>query len=228
MRKIFFIFCVILTQNLICDESIKNEQNSTKTEQNISVAPFENYEIFKQQIFQMPNNAKILSSINIEYIDDLGKKYNKIIDINKSIDNNSNFVFESRKKADISKVLDVSVTKGVTNSKNSVSGSVEIELPLENLKFDNELRFIINKSGLLMITKDKLTDFKRLKKGVFKAVLKRDNLPFSFVGYHVNKGGFIDINVSKETEGYSVRFGYNGKLKIENQKDGYIINKKSD
>ena len=88
----------------------------------MSVAPFENYEIFKQQIFQMPNNAKILSSINIEYIDDLGKKYNKIIDINKSIDNNSNFVFESRKKADISKVLDVSVTKGVTNSKNSVSG----------------------------------------------------------------------------------------------------------
>ena len=124
MRKIFFIFCAILTQNLICDESIKNKQNSTKTEHNISIAPYENYEIFKQQIFQMPNNAKILSSINIEYIDDLGKKYNKIIDINKSIDNNSNFVFESRKKADISKVLDVSVTKGVTNSKNSVSNLI--------------------------------------------------------------------------------------------------------
>ena len=204
-------------------------QSSAATPQNIP-AP----KNFTQQTFALPSDALTIESLIVRYRDDDGALHEKIVDINRSIDWHDDFVLSASAKPALHRALDVSVTstdpnlqKQATQSGITPSFAPRLELPLETLKFDNGLKFVIRKDSVQLITADDFKSSDANASGVLEAEFWRQEIPLSGASFAVNIGGFSDINVTKE-DGY-YRIGVRsreGNLSIGRKDGGYLIYKK--
>ena len=205
-------------------------QSSAATPQNIP-AP----KNFTQQTFALPSDALTIESLIVRYRDDDGALHEKIVDINRSIDWHDDFVLSASAKPALHRALDVSVTSTDPNLQKQVSQSgitpsfaPRLELPLETLKFDDGLKFVIRKDSVQLITADDFKSSDANVSGTFEAEFWRQEIPLSGASFAVNIGGFSDINVTKE-DGY-YRIGVRsreGNLSIRRKDGGYLIYKNS-
>ena len=210
--------------NQISPKADKNETNGTA---NLS-AP--NFEAFESLNFNMPSDAAILNQIIVRYTDGTGALKEKILDINKTINWQHDFSVVSRERPNLSKAIDVSVTSKDPNLKeNSATSAVsslitpQFELPIETLKFDDELKFIIKNGGIRLVTQDSIKS-NSFRNGVLKAEFFRMEIPLSKVNFRVNKGGFSDINVTRNDGFYTLEIGsQKGNLTIEKIENGYDV-----
>ena len=164
-----------------------------------------------------------------------GASHEKIIDINRSINWQDDFIISASAKPALQRALDVSVTSKDPNLKNqtpqasaATSSAPRLELPLETLKFDDELRFVIHQNNIQIITADEFKSSDANASGVLEAEFWRQEIPLSGASFTVNIGGFSDINVTKE-DGY-YRIGVRsreGNLSIRRKDGGYLIYKNS-
>ena len=190
---------------------------------------------FTQQTFALPSDALTIESLIVRYRDDDGALHEKIVDINRSIDWHDDFVLSASAKPALHRALDVSVTstdpnlqKQASQSGITPSSAPRLELPLETLKFDDELRFVIHQNNIQIITADEFKSSDANASGVLEAEFWRQEIPLSGVSFAVNIGGFSDINVTKE-DGY-YRIGVRsreGNLSIRRKDGGYLIYKNS-
>ena len=205
-------------------------QSSAATPQN-TPAP----KNFTQQTFALPSDALTIESLIVRYRDDDGALYEKIVDINRSIDWHDDFVLSASAKPALHRALDVSVTSTDPNLQKQVSQSgitpsfaPRLELPLETLKFDDGLKFVIRKDSVQLITADDFKSSDANASGALEAEFWRQEIPLSGASFAVNIGGFSDINVTKE-DGY-YRIGVRsreGNLSIRRKDGGYLIYKNS-
>ena len=203
-------------------------QSSAATPQNIP-AP----KNFTQQTFALPSDALTIESLIVRYRDDDGALHEKIVDINRSIDWHDDFVLSASAKPALHRALDVSVTSTDPNLQKQVSQSgitpsfaPRLELPLETLKFDDGLKFVIRKDSVQLITADDFKSSDANASGTLEAEFWRQEIPLSGASFAVNIGGFSDINVTKE-DGY-YRIGVRsreGNLSIRRKDGGYLIYK---
>ena len=190
---------------------------------------------FTQQTFALPSDALTIESMIVRYRDDDGALHEKIVDINRSIDWHDDFVLSASAKPALHRALDVSVTSTDPNLQKQVSQSgitpsfaPRLELPLETLKFDDGLKFVIRKDSVQLITADDFKSFDANASGTLEAEFWRQEIPLSGASFAVNIGGFSDINVTKE-DGY-YRIGVRsreGNLSIRRKDGGYLIYKNS-
>ena len=205
-------------------------QSSAATPQN-TPAP----KNFTQQTFALPSDALTIESLIVRYRDDDGVLHEKIVDVNRSIDWHDDFVLSASAKPALHRALDVSVTSTDPNLQKQVSQSgitpsfaPRLELPLETLKFDDGLKFVIRKDSVQLITADDFKSSDANVSGTLEAELWRQEIPLSGASFAVNIGGFSDINVTKE-DGY-YRIGVRsreGNLSIRRKDGGYLIYKNS-
>ena len=205
-------------------------QSSAVTSQN-TPAP----KNFTQQTFALPSDALTIESLIVRYRDDDGALHEKIVDINRSIDWHDDFVLSASAKPALHRALDVSVTSTDPNLQKQVSQSgiapsfaPRLELPLETLKFDDGLKFVIRKDSVQLITADDFKSSDANASGTLEAEFWRQEIPLSGASFAVNIGGFSDINVTKE-DGY-YRIGVRsreGNLSIRRKDGGYLIYKNS-
>ena len=205
-------------------------QSSSATSQN-TPAP----KNFTQQTFALPSDALTIESLIVRYRDDDGVLHEKIVDINRSIDWHDDFVLSASAKPALHRALDVSVTSTDPNLQKQVSQSgitpsfaPRLELPLETLKFDDGLKFVIRKDSVQLITADDFKSSDANASGTLEAEFWRQEIPLSGASFAVNIGGFSDINVTKE-DGY-YRIGVRsreGNLSIRRKDGGYLIYKNS-
>jgi len=205
-------------------------QSSAATPQN-TPAP----KNFTQQTFALPSDALTIESLIVRYRDDDGTLHEKIVDINRSIDWHDDFVLSASAKPALHRALDVSVTstdpnlqKQVSQSSITPSFAPRLELPLETLKFDDGLKFVIRKDSVQLITADDFKSSDANASGALEAEFWRQEIPLSGASFAVNIGGFSDINVTKE-DGY-YRIGVRsreGNLSIRRKDGGYLIYKNS-
>ena len=205
-------------------------QSSAVTSQN-TPAP----KNFTQQTFALPSDALTIESLIVRYRDDDGVLHEKIVDINRSIDWHDDFVLSASAKPALHRALDVSVTSTDPNLQKQVSQSgiipsfaPRLELPLETLKFDDGLKFVIRKDSVQLITTDDFKSSDANASGTLEAEFWRQDIPLSGASFAVNIGGFSDINVTKE-DGY-YRIGVRsreGNLSIRRKDGGYLIYKNS-
>ncbi len=205
-------------------------QSSAATPQN-TPAP----KNFTQQTFALPSDALTIESLIVRYRDDDGALHEKIVDINRSIDWHDDFVLSASAKPALHRALDVSVTSTDPNLQKQVSQSgitpsfaPRLELPLETLKFDDGLKFVIRKDSVQLITADDFKSSDANASGALEAEFWRQEIPLSGASFAVNIGGFSDINVTKE-DGY-YRIGVRsreGNLSIRRKDGGYLIYKNS-
>ena len=205
-------------------------QSSVATPQN-TPAP----KNFTQQTFALPSDALTIESLIVRYRDDDGALHEKIVDINRSIDWHDDFVLSASAKPALHRALDVSVTSTDPNLQKQVSQSgitpsfaPRLELPLETLKFDDGLKFVIRKDSVQLITTDDFKSSDANASGTLEAEFWRQEIPLSGASFAVNIGGFSDINVTKE-DGY-YRIGVRsreGNLSIRRKDGGYLIYKNS-
>ena len=205
-------------------------QSSAATSQN-TPAP----KNFTQQTFALPSDALTIESLIVRYRDDDGVLHEKIVDINRSIDWHDDFVLSASAKPALHRALDVSVTSTDPNLQKQVSQSgiipsfaPRLELPLETLKFDDGLKFVIRKDSVQLITADDFKSSDANASGTLEAEFWRQDIPLSGASFAVNIGGFSDINVTKE-DGY-YRIGVRsreGNLSIRRKDGGYLIYKNS-
>lgn len=221
-----------ITTKLSNIEILKYDENSTfinLTDDNITqIQEYIIYDEFKKLDFFMPNDAEVITKIEIEYRKENGEIAKKIIDVNKSIDWQDNFLLQSYKKPVNINVSDVSVTinNNIKNDKNLQKLLFEADIPLESLKFDDNLRFVIKNEKIDILTTDQLRAVNETGEN-FKAEFFRKDIKLTNVKYGVNKGGFNDIVVTKSDGTYIVEFSFeNGKLDIKKQENGYLIFKK--
>ena len=203
-------------------------QSSAATPQN-TPAP----KNFTQQTFALPSDALTIESLIVRYRDDDGVIHEKIVDINRSIDWHDDFVLSASAKPALHRALDVSVTSTDPNLQKQVSQSAitpsfapRLELPLETLKFDDGLKFVIRKNSVQLITADDFKSSDANASGALEAEFWRQEIPLSGASFAVNIGGFSDINVTKE-DGY-YRIGVRsreGNLSIRRKDGGYLIYK---
>lgn len=217
MKKlvIFLFFGVLIANEANKSENLQNLENNKSVE----------YKQFSNLVFEMPNDAFVISIVNIDYIDKLGNKKTKILEINASVNYENDFILMSRKKPQKSNVLDVSVTSSGEKlaKKPGEFVNISLDFPIETLKFDNELRFFIKEGMLKISTNDKLKSAKSLKNGTFKLEFYR-NVALSSVEYLVNKGGFEFINVTRNDGFYTIIVKFNGgKLELENEEGGVVL-----
>ena len=219
------------------------QQNAQSAPQNSnpaqsSVAASQNTPVpknFTQQTFALPSDALTIESMIVRYRDDDGALHEKIVDINRSIDWHDDFVLSASAKPALHRALDVSVTSTDPNLQKQVSQSgitpsfaPRLELPLETLKFDDGLKFVIRKDSVQLITADDFKSFDANASGTLEAEFWRQEIPLSGASFAVNIGGFSDINVTKE-DGY-YRIGVRsreGNLSIRRKDGGYLIYKNS-
>lgn len=202
----------------------KNETNQT------AILNKPNLEIFENLNFNMPSDAAILNQIIVRYTDGTGALNEKILEINKTINWQHDFSVVSRERPNLSKAIDVSVTSKDPNLKeNSATSAVsslitpQFELPIETLKFDDELKFIIKNRSIRLVTQDSIKS-NSFKNGVLKAEFFRMEIPLSKVSFRVNKGGFSDINVTRNDGFYTIEIGTKeGNLSIEKIENGYDV-----
>ena len=205
-------------------------QSSAATPQN-TPAP----KNFTQQTFALPSDALTIESLIVRYRDDDGALHEKIVDINRSIDWHDDFVLSASAKPALHRALDVSVTSTDPNLQKQASQSgitpsfaPRLELPLETLKFDDGLKFVIRKDSVQLITADDFKSSDANVSGTLEAEFWRQEIPLSGASFAVNIGGFSDINVTKE-DGY-YRIGVRsreGNLSIRRKDGGYLIYKNS-
>ena len=205
-------------------------QSSAATSQN-TPAP----KNFTQQTFALPSDALTIESLIVRYRDDDGVLHEKIVDINRSIDWHDDFVLSASAKPALHRALDVSVTSTDPNLQKQASQSgitpsfaPRLELPLETLKFDDGLKFVIRKDSVQLITADDFKSSDANASGALEAEFWRQEIPLSGASFAVNIGGFSDINVTKE-DGY-YRIGVRsreGNLSIRPKDGGYLIYKNS-
>ena len=203
-------------------------QSSVATPQN-TPAP----KNFTQQTFALPSDALTIESLIVRYRDDDGALHEKIVDINRSIDWHDDFVLSASAKPALHRALDVSVTSTDPNLQKQASQSgitpsfaPRLELPLETLKFDDGLKFVIRKDSVQLITADDFKSSDANASGMLEAEFWRQEIPLSGASFAVNIGGFSDINVTKE-DGY-YRIGVRsreGNLSIRRKEGGYLIYK---
>ena len=205
-------------------------QSSAATSQN-TPAP----KNFTQQTFALPSDALTIESLIVRYRDDDGALHEKIVDINRSIDWHDDFVLSASAKPALHRALDVSVTSTDPNLQKQVSQSgitpsfaPRLELPLETLKFDDGLKFVIRKDSVQLITADDFKSFDANASGVLEAEFWRHEIPLSGASFAVNIGGFSDINVTKEDGYYRIGVrSHEGNLSIRRKDGGYLIYKNS-
>ena len=188
---------------------------------------------FTQQTFALPSDALTIESLIVRYRDDDGALHEKIVDINRSIDWHDDFVLSASAKPALHRALDVSVTSTDPNLQKQASQSgitpsfaPRLELPLETLKFDDGLKFVIRKDSVQLITADDFKSSDANASGTLEAEFWRQDIPLSGASFAVNIGGFSDINVTKE-DGY-YRIGVRsreGNLSIRRKDGGYLIYK---
>ncbi len=205
-------------------------QSSAATPQN-TPAP----KNFTQQTFALPSDALTIESLIVRYRDDDGVLHEKIVDVNRSIDWHDDFVLSASAKPALHRALDVSVTSTDPNLQKQASQSgitpsfaPRLELPLETLKFDDGLKFVIRKDSVQLITADDFKSSDANVSGTLEAEFWRQEIPLSGASFAVNIGGFSDINVTKE-DGY-YRIGVRsreGNLSIRRKDGGYLIYKNS-
>ena len=190
---------------------------------------------FTQQTFALPSDALTIESLIVRYRDDDGVLHEKIVDVNRSIDWHDDFVLSASAKPALHRALDVSVTSTDPNLQKQASQSgitpsfaPRLELPLETLKFDDGLKFVIRKDSVQLITADDFKSSDANASGALEAEFWRQEIPLSGASFAVNIGGFSDINVTKE-DGY-YRIGVRsreGNLSIRRKDGGYLIYKNS-
>lgn len=190
---------------------------------------------FMQQTFALPSDALTIESLIVRYRDDDGVLHEKIVDVNRSIDWHDDFVLSASAKPALHRALDVSVTSTDPNLQKQASQSgitpsfaPRLELPLETLKFDDGLKFVIRKDSVQLITADDFKSSDANVSGTLEAEFWRQEIPLSGASFAVNIGGFSDINVTKE-DGY-YRIGVRsreGNLSIRRKDGGYLIYKNS-
>ena len=187
---------------------------------------------FTSRSFSLPSDALAIEQITVRYTDSDGTSHEKIIDINRSINWQDDFIISASAKPALQRALDVSVTSKDPNLKNqtpqasAASSAPRLELPLETLKFDDELRFVIHQNNIQIITADEFKSSDANASGVLEAEFWRQEIPLSGASFAVNIGGFSDINVTKE-DGY-YRIGVRsreGNLSIRRKDGGYLIYK---
>lgn len=205
-------------------------QSSAATPQN-TPAP----KNFTQQTFALPSDALTIESLIVRYRDDDGALHEKIVDINRSIDWHDDFVLSASAKPVLHRALDVSVTSTDPNLQKQVSQSgitpsfaPRLELPLETLKFDDGLKFVIRKDSVQLITADDFKSSDANASGALEAEFWRQDIPLSGASFAVNIGGFSDINVTKEDGYYRIGVrSHEGNLSIRRKDGGYLIYKNS-
>lgn len=205
-------------------------QSSAATPQN-TPAP----KNFTQQTFALPSDALTIESLIVRYRDDDGTLHEKIVDINRSIDWHDDFVLSASAKPALHRALDVSVTSTDPNLQKQVSQSgitpsfaPRLELPLETLKFDDGLKFVIRKDSVQLITADDFKSSDANASGALEAEFWRQEIPLSGASFAVNIGGFSDINVTKEHGYYRIGVrSHEGNLSIRRKDGGYLIYKNS-
>ena len=205
-------------------------QSSAATPQN-TPAP----KNFTQQTFALPSDALTIESLIVRYRDDDGALHEKIVDINRSIDWHDDFVLSASAKPALHRALDVSVTstdpnlqKQVSQSSITPSFAPRLELPLETLKFDDGLKFVIRKDSVQLITADDFKSSDANASGTLEAEFWRQEIPLSGASFAVNIGGFSDINVTKEDGYYRIGIrSREGNLSIRRKDGGYLIYKNS-
>ena len=205
-------------------------QSSAATPQN-TPAP----KNFTQQTFALPSDALTIESLIVRYRDDDGVIHEKIVDINRSIDWHDDFVLSASAKPALHRALDVSVTSTDPNLQKQVSQSAitpsfapRLELPLETLKFDDGLKFVIRKNSVQLITADDFKSSDANASGALEAEFWRQEIPLSGASFAVNIGGFSDINVTKEDGYYRIGVrSHEGNLSIRRKDGGYLIYKNS-
>ena len=205
-------------------------QSSAATPQN-TPAP----KNFTQQTFALPSDALTIESLIVRYRDDDGALHEKIVDINRSIDWHDDFVLSASAKPALHRALDVSVTSTDPNLQKQVSQSgitpsfaPRLELPLETLKFDDGLKFVIRKDSVQLITADDFKSSDANASGTLEAEFWRQDIPLSGASFAVNIGGFSDINVTKEDGYYRIGVrSHEGNLSIRRKDGGYLIYKNS-
>ena len=188
---------------------------------------------FTSRSFSLPSDALAIEQITVRYTGSDGASHEKIIDINRSINWQDDFIISASAKPALQRALDVSVTSKDPNLKNqtpqasaATSSAPRLELPLETLKFDDELRFVIHQNNIQIITADEFKSSDVNASGVLEAEFWRQDIPLSGASFAVNIGGFSDINVTKE-DGY-YRIGVRsreGNLSIRRKDGGYLIYK---
>ena len=188
---------------------------------------------FTSRSFSLPSDALAIEQITVRYTGSDGASHEKIIDINRSINWQDDFIISASAKPALQRALDVSVTSKDPNLKNqtpqasaATSSAPRLELPLETLKFDDELRFVIHQNNIQIITADEFKSSDVNASGVLEAEFWRQEIPLSGASCAVNIGGFSDINVTKE-DGY-YRIGVRsreGNLSIRRKDGGYLIYK---
>ena len=244
MRKFLPIFCAIfalsgenITQNL--DKNISlNDSNSSvehnQTESNESKAAIQKQLLpppnFTSQLFSLPSDAAIIDEIVVRYTDSNGAQRERIIDINRSVDWRDDFVLSARAKPLLSKILDVSVTSNDPDLKNENNIELpkphfapKLDLPLETIKFDDKLQFVIRNANLEIITKDELKSYDTNKTKSAKIELFRDEMRLSEVGFMVNVGGFYDINITRKEGFYRIDISNDGNASLKKSPNGYMI-----
>ena len=190
---------------------------------------------FTQQTFALPSDALTIESLIVRYRDDDGALHEKIVDINRSIDWHDDFVLRASAKPALHRALDVSVTSTDPNLQKQVSQSgitpsfaPRLELPLETLKFDDGLKFVIRKNSVQLITADDFKSSDANASGALEAEFWRQEIPLSGASFAVNIGGFSDINVTKEDGYYRIGVrSHDGNLSIRRKDGGYLIYKNS-
>lgn len=188
---------------------------------------------FTSRSFSLPSDALAIEQITVRYTGSDGVSREKIIDINRSINWQDDFVISASAKPTLQRALDVSVTSNDPNLKNqsplstsSTSFAPRLELPLETLKFDDGLKFVIHQNNVQIITADDFKSSDANASGTLEMELWRQEIPLSGASFAVNIGGFSDINVTKE-DGY-YRIGVRsreGNLSIRRKEGGYLIYK---
>ena len=190
---------------------------------------------FTQQTFALPSDALTIESLIVRYRDDDGVLHEKIVDINRSIDWHDDFVLSASAKPALHRALDVSVTSTDPNLQKQASQSgitpsfaPRLELPLETLKFDDGLKFVIRKDSVQLITADDFKSSDANASGTLEAEFWRQEIPLSGASFAVNIGGFSDINVTKEDGYYRIGVrSHEGNLSIRRKDGGYLIYKNS-
>ena len=212
---------------------IRSEILSAATSTQPAAPPPPPLKNFTSRSFSLPSDALAIEQITVRYTGSDGASHEKIIDINRSINWQDDFIISASAKPALQRALDVSVTSKDPNLKNqtpqasvATSSAPRLELPLETLKFDDELRFVIHQNNIQIITADEFKGFDANASGMLEAEFWRQEIPLSGASFAVNIGGFSDINVTKE-DGY-YRIGVRsreGNLSIRRKDGGYLIYK---
>ncbi|MDA3057351.1 hypothetical protein OFN97_03470 [Campylobacter sp. VBCF_05 NA6] len=218
------------------DANSTNKDKNSSAEQNLSAPKFQVIkpiippDDFTSQLFSLPSNAKVIEQIVVRYSDENGATQEKIIDINRSVDWRDDFMLSARAKPALSKILDVSVTSNDPNLEQNGGISMpkpyftpRLDLPLETIKFDDKLQFVIKNHNLEIITKDEIKSLDTNKSKFAKIELFRDEMKLSQAGFMVNVGGFYDINITRDEGFYTLEISGESNASFENFANGYII-----